>query len=68
MFPPFVPDPGWFERYWYSTRPEPKHRSLSPGLARFAVLVALLATGGVMLSKHHVLRDVSSALQDWEQE
>jgi hypothetical protein len=68
MFPPFEPDPGWFERYWYSNRLEPKRRSLSPSLARLAVLVALLATGGLVLSKHHVQRDVSSGLQDWEQE
>ena len=51
MFPPFNLDPGWFERYWYAA--EPKRRSLSRSLARFAVLVALLAGGGSVLSSHH---------------
>jgi hypothetical protein len=64
MFPPFNPDPGWFERYWYADRPESKRRSLSRSLARFSVLVALLAGSGLVLSSHHFQKD----LQDWEQE
>jgi hypothetical protein len=63
MFPPFNPDPGWFERYWYADRPKPKRRSLSRRLARFAVLVALLAGSGLVLSSHH-----QKDLQNWEQE
>ena len=68
MFPPFEPDPGWFEQYWYTDRPEPKRRPFSRNLARFAVLVALLAGSALVLSSHHVQSDVSSGLQEWEQE
>ena len=64
MFPPFNPDAGRFERYWYADRPEPKRRSLSRSLARFAVLVALLAGNGLVLSNHHFQKD----LRNWEQE
>lgn len=63
MFPPFNPDPGWFERYWYANRPEPKRRSFSRSLTRFAVLVALLAGSGFVLSSHQFQRGLG-----WEQE
>ena len=68
MFPPFPPDPPRSGHYWYLEQPDPKRRSFSRSLARFAVLVALLAGCGLLLSSHHVPRDVSSGLQDWEQE
>jgi hypothetical protein len=68
MYSPFGPDPGWYENYWYGDRPQPRRRPFSASFARFAVLVALLAAGGAMLSKHHAYDDVSSQLQDWEQE
>lgn len=68
MFPPFEPDPGWFERYWYADRPEPKHRPFFRNLARYAVLAALLAGGALAVSNHYVQSDVSNGLQDWEQE
>jgi hypothetical protein len=63
---PFYVDPDWYERYWLSDRPYPKRRSFAGGLARFAVLAALLAGGGVVLSQFHASH--ASGYQDWEQE
>ncbi len=68
MFPPFAPDPGWYDRYWYSERPEQSRVSFSASLARFAVLAALVIGSGLVLSSHHVHKDASSGLQSWEQE
>jgi hypothetical protein len=65
MFP-FDVDPNWYEEYWYSDRPQPRHGSFTGGMARFAVLVALLAGGGAVLSRFH--SDPMSLYQDWEQE
>ena len=54
MFPaPFEVDPKWYEKYWYSERPRPKRRTFGRSLARFGVLVALLAGSSVLLSKFH---------------
>ena len=48
MFP-FEVDPGWHENYWYSDRPRPQQRrAFSGNVARFAVLVLLLAGSGVV--------------------
>ena len=44
MFPLQV-DPKWYENYWYSNRPRPRRRSFGGSLARFAMLVGLLAIG-----------------------
>jgi hypothetical protein len=65
---PFEVSPGWYDSYWYSDRPRPKRRSFSANFARFAVLIALLTGSGLALSNLQVQRDVSSGLQDWEQE
>ena len=82
MFP-FEVDPGWYDAYWLSERPGPQHRSVAGHLARFAVVVALLAGGGAVLSRYHmqgVVDPLIKALsryhvsqdengyQDWEQE
>ena len=67
MFP-FEVDPGWYENYWLSERPRPRRRSFSGSLARFAVLAGLLAGSGLALSHFQHPSDVSSGLQDWEQE
>ena len=64
MFP-FQVDPAWYEEFWLTNRPE-RRRSLSGNLARLAVVVALLAGGGVALS--HINANQSSGYQDWEQE
>lgn len=54
MFPaPFNIDPNWYEKYWFGERAPPKRRVFRRGIARFAVLVALLAGGGVLLSQLH---------------
>ncbi len=54
MFPPpFEVDPDWYENYWYRERARPKRRTFRRSLARFAVLVALLAVGSVLLSQFH---------------
>ncbi len=66
MFPLQV-DPGWYEKYWLSDRPQPKRRSFSANLARFAVVVALIAGFGAVLNHHHADRG-ASGYQDWEQE
>jgi hypothetical protein len=66
MFP-FEVDPGWYDAYWLSERPGPQHRSVAGHLARFAVVVALLAGGGAVLSRYHVSQD-ENGYQDWEQE
>ena len=42
MFPLEV-DPGWYEKYWLSEQPRPKRRPFARHLARFAVVVVLLA-------------------------
>jgi hypothetical protein len=65
---PFEVAPEWYGSYWYSDRPHQRRRSFSRSLARLAVLVVLLTGSGFMLSNFHVQRDVSSGLQDWEQE
>jgi hypothetical protein len=66
MFPIDV-DPGWYDKYWLSDPPKPKRRPFDRPLARFAVVAALLAGGGVVLSEFHVDHD-GSGYQDWEQE
>ena len=68
MFPPIEPDPGWYDRYWYSERPEPKRRSFVNSLARFGVLVAVLVGGGLVLANHHLKNDANSGSHHWEQE
>jgi hypothetical protein len=65
---PFEVDPGWYKAYWLSDRPRSKRRSFASGFARFAVLVVLVTGGGLVLSNFHVHRNVTSGLQDWEQE
>jgi len=65
---PFKIDHGWFDAYWYSDRPRPRRRSVPNSLARFAVVVVLLAGSGFALSHLQGHRDISSGLQDWEQE
>jgi hypothetical protein len=66
MFPIEV-HPGWYDAYWYSERQRPRRRSLAERLARFTVLIVLLAGGGVALGHSQAHRDVSGA-HDWEQE
>jgi hypothetical protein len=66
-------DPGWYDAYWWTDRPRKKRRSLAGSLARFAVLIVLLAGGGMALSYFHVHSAASAAsaasgAQDWEQE
>ncbi len=54
MFPPpFNVDPKWYENYWFSEQQRPKRRPFRRSLAQFAVLVALLAGGGILLSQFH---------------
>lgn len=60
MFP-FV-DPGWYEKYWFSEPPQPRRSSLPRKLARFAVVVAVLAGGGVALSHFSANHDGSAFL------
>ena len=52
MFP-FEVDPGWYEIYWLSDRPQPQRRSV-PATWPFAVLAALVVGGGAVLSRYHV--------------
>ncbi len=66
MFPVQV-DPGWYDKYWLSDPPKPKQRPLGRHVARLAVVAALLAGGGVVLSEFHAGHD-GSGYQDWEQE
>ena len=66
MFPNKV-HPGWYDAYWYGERPRPRRRSFAGSLARFGVLIVLLAGGGVALSQLQAHKDASGA-QDWEQE
>ena len=67
MFP-FEVDPGWYGNYWYSDRPRPQQRrAFSGNVARFAVLVLLLAGSGVVLSHVHDKAN-ASVYQDWEEE
>ena len=66
MFPVEV-DPGWYERYWLSERPQSRKRPVAGHLARFAVVVVLLAGGGAVLSHFHA-NHAGSGYQDWEQE
>ena len=65
MFP--GTDPDWYEKFWLTEVPPPKRRSAVRHLTRLAVLVALLAGGGAMLSGFHANHD-GSGYQSWEQE
>jgi hypothetical protein len=64
---PFEVDPSWYEKYWLSERPSPQHRSFGRHMARFAVMVVLLAGGGLVLSEFHAGHG-GHGYQDWEQE
>jgi hypothetical protein len=66
MFP-LVVNPGWYDAYWFSDRPQPERRSLSGSLARFAVLVVLLAGSGLVLEHFHD-QHAAGGYQDWEVE
>jgi hypothetical protein len=66
MFPLQV-DPAWYEKFWLSERPQPKQRPFARNLARFAVVVALLAGGGAVWSHFHADTN-GGGYQDWEQE
>jgi hypothetical protein len=66
MFPLEV-DPGWYGKYWLSERPQPQRRPFARHLARFAVVVVLLAGGGAVLSHFHSDHN-GNGYQDWEQE
>ena len=50
---PLKSTPAGMTRYWLSNPPKPKHRPFGRHLARFAVVAALLAGGGVVLSEFH---------------
>jgi hypothetical protein len=66
MFPLQV-DPKWYENYWYSDRPRPRRRSFGGSVARFAMLVGLLAGGGLVLSHLHHQNNMDG-YAPWEQE
>ena len=67
MMFPFDVDPDWYDRYWMTDRPQPRRRSFSRSLTRFAVVVVLMAGGGAALS--HFYPDHGAAhYQGWEQE
>lgn len=51
--PSFEVNPGWYETFWYSERPNPKCRSFSHGLVGLAAIVVLLASSGVVLTYIH---------------
>ena len=55
------------EKYWLSDRPQPKRRSVSRNLARFAVLTALVVGGSAVLSHYHVGHGAST-YQGWTEE
>jgi hypothetical protein len=60
MFP-FENAPGWYEAYWYGNRAHPKRMRPAHGLARFAVLIVLLAGSGMALSHFHARPDAFGA-------
>lgn len=64
MFPLQV-DPHWYEDYWYGDRTPPRRRTAFRGLARFTLLVVLLAGGSAVLGSVHVQHD-APGYQDWE--
>jgi hypothetical protein len=66
MFPLQV-DPNWYENHWYGSRSPPRRRKVSRGVARFALLVVLLAGGGAVLGSVHIQHD-APGYQDWEME
>ena len=64
---PFKSTPAGMTSTGSANAPKPKRRPFGRHLARFAVLAALLAGGGVVLSEFHADHD-GSGYQDWEQE
>ena len=63
----FEVDPDWYENYWLREPAPVRQRSLGGQLTRLAVVVALVAGGGAVLSRYHVSQD-DGGYQDWEQE
>ena len=55
------------QKYWLSDRPQPKRRSFPRGLARFAVLTALVVGGSAVLSHYHAGHGTST-YQGWTEE
>ena len=55
------------QNYWYSNWPRPRRRSFGGSLARFAMLVGLLAGGGLVLSHLHHQNNMDG-YAPWEQE
>lgn len=48
--PSFIVNPGWYDTYWYSERPNHKRGSFSRRLAYLGVTIVLLAGGSVVLN------------------
>jgi hypothetical protein len=63
----FEVGPGGYDSFWCNARPRPKRRLLGAGLARFGVLVVLLAGSGLALSYFQAQGGAFGA-HAWEQE
>ena len=56
---PFVDPDAMQKLYWYRNLPPPKPRRLSRRLGRIAVLVGVLACGGLMLSQNRTASELA---------
>jgi hypothetical protein len=51
--PNFEVSPGWYQAFWYGERPHREHGAFARRFARFAVVVVLLISSGVVLGHLH---------------
>lgn len=49
----FEVNPGWFDAYWYSNRPQPERKSLAGRWARLKAVVVLVASNAEMQNYFH---------------
>lgn len=52
-FRPFIPDPSWFDDYWYQDRPAPRRRRAPRRAPAVVTALAVLTAGGSLAAHRH---------------